>query len=85
MKQRMIPDDYVIMTIDIPDSVSVCNGPPNEAKTSAGIHPVWKAPSVVISQENNVILFPDASGFDAQIVTVEPFRFDPRLTGRNLQ
>lgn len=52
----MIPDDYVIMTIDIPDSVPVCNGSPMAAKTSAGVYPVWEAPSVIIPQENNVIL-----------------------------
>ncbi len=85
MEQRMVPDDYVVMTIDIPDSVPVYSGSAMEAKAPAGMHPVWKARSAIISQENNVILFPEASRFEARIVAVEPFRFDPRLTGRILQ
>jgi hypothetical protein len=43
---------------------------------------IWVVPSVVIPREHNIILFPGASGFSADIVHMEPFEFDTRLISR---
>ena len=79
MQQRMVPDEYVVMTIEIPDPVSVRKGTFVDARSAEGMLPVWVIPSVIIPQEHNVILYPEAQHFDARILDVEPFRFDARL------
>ena len=81
MRQRMVPDGFVVMTIEISDSVAVSRGSVADVLAAGGSFPVWVTPSVVIPQENNVVLFPDAERFDAEITGVKPFRFDPRLIG----
>ena len=78
-KQRQVPDDYVAITLLIPDTVPVMRGNPTEAKDAGFQHPLWVIPSVVIAREKNIILYPDAPGFSAEITDLEPFQFDPRL------
>jgi len=38
-----------------------------------------RVPSVVIPRELNYVLLPAAARFNARVLWVEPFRFDPRL------
>jgi len=79
-----IPLDYVMVTIEIPDDVPQQQATPDEAlaaSTNAPV-PVYVVPSVVVPQENNVVLFPQAPGFAAKVVKVEPFKFDERLFTR---
>jgi hypothetical protein len=78
-KQRQLPDDYVAVTILIPDSIGVMSGSPFEAKNAGSPYPVWVMASVIIAREKNIILYPEAPGFRAQIIDLESFRFDPRL------
>ncbi len=76
-----IPLDYVMVTIEIPDSVPTQRGSTNEVLRASSNPPVpvYIVPSVVVPQENNVVIFPHAVGFEAKVVHVEPFRFDERL------
>jgi len=79
-----IPLDYVMVTIEIPDTVPQRQATPDEALAASGNPPVpaYLVPSVVVPQENNVVLFPQAPGFTATVVKVEPFKFDERLFTR---
>lgn len=79
LHERMLPDDYVVMTIEVPGTVPTVGGSALDALDSDGLHPVWIVPSVIIQQEHNIILYPEAAGFAASIVRIEPFTFDPRL------
>ena len=38
-----------------------------------------RVPSVVIPRERNYVLLPAAESFNARVLWVEPFQFDPRL------
>jgi RES domain-containing protein len=44
---------------------------------------VLQVPSVIIPRERNYILLPAATHFNARILWIEPFRFDPRLFSRS--
>ncbi len=79
-----IPLDYVLVTIEIPDSVPTQHSTPEEALAASASPavPVYLVPSVVVPQELNVVMFPQASGFEASVTKVEPFRIDERLLGR---
>lgn len=74
-----VPDDYVVVTISIPETVSVKRGSSFEAKNARPQHPVWIVPSVIIGREMNIILYPEASGFSSRITDIEDFQFDHRL------
>jgi hypothetical protein len=74
-----LPDDYVVLTIEIPDHVPIQRGMPAEAFASNGREPVWEVPSVIVPQERNVVLYPEAARYEARITKMERFWFDPRL------
>ena len=78
-----VPLDYVLVTIEIPDSVPVKQATPAEALTASRKPPVpvFLVPSVVVPQALNVVIYPKAPGFAARIIKTEPFRIDPRLLG----
>jgi RES domain-containing protein len=79
-----IPLDYVMVTIEIPDTLPKQQATPDEAlavSMSPPI-PVYIVPSVVVPQENNIVIFPQAPGFSAKVARVEPFKFDERLFAR---
>jgi hypothetical protein len=84
-KQRQTPDDYVVVTIFIPETVPVMRGSSFEAKNSRIQHPLWIVPSVIIAREMNIILYPEASGFSSRITDIEDFRFDQRLVAPTLR
>jgi RES domain-containing protein len=78
-----VPLDYVLVTIEIPNSVPTRQATPEEAlaaSTDPDV-PVFLVPSVVVPQELNVVMFPQAQGFEAKVIKVEPFRIDERLLG----
>lgn len=78
-----VPLDYVLVTIEIPDTVPVRRATPEEALAASRNPPtpVFLVPSVIVPQELNVVIYPHAPGFAATIVNVEPFRIDARLLG----
>ncbi len=78
-----IPLDYLLVTIEIPDTVATKRATPEDALASSDNPdvPVFLVPSVVVPQEMNVVLYPHAPGFKAKIVKVEPFTIDDRLLG----
>jgi RES domain-containing protein len=78
-----VPLDYVLVTIEIPDTVPTRPASPEEALAASTDPPVpvLLVPSVVVPQELNVVMYPQAPGFAAKVVKIEPFRIDPRLLG----
>ncbi len=78
-----VPLDYVLVTIEIPDTVPARRATPDEALAASSNPPVpvYLVPSLVVPQELNVVLYPKASGFSAKITKIEPFRIDERLLG----
>lgn len=78
-----VPLDYVLVTIEIPDDVPVRRVTPEEALAVSANPPVpvFLVPSVIVPQEQNVVMYPEAAGFKARVVKVEPFRIDERLLG----
>jgi RES domain-containing protein len=78
-----VPLDYVLVTIEIPDQVPVRRVMPEEALAVSANPPVpvFFVPSVVVPQELNVVMYPEAAGFKARVVKVEPFHIDERLLG----
>jgi hypothetical protein len=78
-----VPPDYVLVTIEIPDDVPVRRVTPEEALAVSANPPVpvFLVPSVVVPQELNVVMYPQAAGFKAKVINVEPFRIDERLLG----
>ena len=77
------PPDYVLVTIEIPDDVPIRRATTEEAlaaSTNPDV-PVFIVPSVVVPQEFNVVIYPQAAGFKATVTNVEPFRIDERLIG----
>jgi RES domain-containing protein len=83
MELADVPGDYVLMTIDIPDTVPARRATPEEALAASGqpLVPVFIVPSVIVPQEFNIVIYPQAVGFSARITNVEPFRVDERLPG----
>jgi RES domain-containing protein len=78
-----VPLDYVLVTIETPDTVPTRQATPEEAlaaSTKPDV-PVFLVPSVVVPQELNVVMYPRATGFQAAIIKVEPFPIDERLIG----
>lgn len=78
-----LPLDYALVTIDIPDDVPSMRVSAEQAlavSTNPPV-PVFVVPSVVVPQEFNVVLYPQAAGFRARIARLEPFHFDERLLG----
>ena len=78
-----VPLDYVLVTIEIPDDVPVRRVTREEALAVSANPPVpvFLVPSAVVPQELNVVMYPEAEGFKARVVKVEPFRIDERLLG----
>jgi len=78
-----VPLDYVLVTIEISETVPFreCTAKAALAASKKPDVPVLVVPSVVVPQESNVVMFPDAAGFEAKIVNVEPFQIDERLLG----
>ena len=78
-----LPLDYALVTIEIPDRVPTRRATPEEtlaASTNPDV-PVFFVRSVVVPQELNVVIFPHAPGFEATVISVEPFQIDERLIG----
>ena len=78
-----LPRDYTLVTIEIPDHVATRRSTPEDALAASRNPdvPVFLVPSVVVPQELNVVIFPQAAGFKATVISVEPFRIDERLLG----
>lgn len=78
-----VPLDYVLVTIEIPDTVPTREATPEEALAASANPdvPVFFVPSVVVPQEPNVVMYPHAAGFQAAVIKVDPFRIDERLLG----
>jgi RES domain-containing protein len=90
----LLPDDYVVMEIEIPDTVSIeqvrLDRPPGETFDFRAVGDAWLArgetvflsiPSVIVPQDRNGIInpaHPDAASI--AITGITPFKFDPRLT-----
>jgi RES domain-containing protein len=81
-----IPSDYVVVTLEIPDTVPLQRCSPAEALRLSAKPPVpvFVVPSVIVPQENNVVLFPRVTGFKVSIQKVEHFSIDRRLTRRRV-
>jgi RES domain-containing protein len=78
-----LPHDYVLVTIEIPDHVAIRRATREEAlaaSTNPDV-PVFLVPSVIVPQEQNVVIFPKVAGFEATVKNVEPFQIDERLLG----
>ena len=85
LQQDQVPNDYVLMTIDIPSNVVPLEGLPEQLKEESPLrerHAAWAVTSVIIPQERNVILFPENRDFRASVVRIDAFTFDPRLINR---
>lgn len=78
-----LPLDYVLVTIGVPDHVPFRRATPEEtlAASEDPDVPVFLVPSVVVPQELNVIMFPNAPSFEAKILNIAPFKIDERLLG----
>ena len=76
-----LPLDYSVVTLEIPATVAAIRCSPAEAlaQSAKPLAPIYIVPSVIVPQENNVVLFPAARGFRARVIKVEPFPFDERL------
>jgi RES domain-containing protein len=79
-----LPLDYVLVTIEIPDDVPMRRATSHQALSASANPdvPFFLVPSVVVPQELNVVMFPQAAGFEARIVSIESFRIDSRLLGQ---
>jgi len=84
-----VPNDYVVMAIRLngrrvarpsgTDFTNIRQLTIAQFKGSFYQWPVLRAPSVIVPQEYNFILFPEATGFEAKIESVELLNFDRRL------
>jgi len=75
-----IPEDYVLMGIDLHETSIQHVAVENAAEISkARLHPVLRVSSVVIPREANYVLYPESPGLDARVTFDEPFQFDVRL------
>ena len=79
----LVPLDYVLVTIKIPDEVPTQHATWQEALAASEDPqvPVYLVASVVVPQELNIVMFPQAPGFLATIQNIEPFHIDERLLG----
>jgi len=85
LQQHQVPDDYVLMTIDIQCTVSAFEGLAERLKEESWLrerHPAWAVRSIIVPQERNIILFPEHREFRAGVVQIERFTFDQRLIER---
>ena len=78
-----LPPDYMLVTIEVPDRVPMRRATSEQvlAVCTDPDVPIFLVPSVVVPQELNVVMFPKATGFEATILNIEPFRIDNRLLG----
>jgi RES domain-containing protein len=80
----LLPADYVLMQVDVPDPGNIePAGTTVEAGTAwlaSALSATVRVPSVLVPHAWNLLLnphHPDAAR--AETVSIEPFRFDPRL------
>lgn len=87
LPRELLPDDYVVMQIDVPDE------PPEEVSgmpaAPRAIGDDWlrsqrtavlRVPSVLAPAATNLLLNPrHPRAAEAAVISTEPFRFDPRL------
>jgi len=84
---ELLPDDYVLMTIDLTDLAveELPDLPPDrrafgDAWLREGRTPVLQVPSVIVPESANLLLNPaHPDGGRARIVRTRPFGFDARL------
>lgn len=84
---ELIPADFVLMRVAVPDSCIAPETPAHFATVEAGNS--WltgshsaalRVPSVLVPHSWNVLLNPRHSdGLQAEILDIEPFGFDPRM------
>ncbi len=84
-----VPNDYVVMAIrfngrDVarrsgPDLANIKQLAIPQFIDSFYRWPVLRVPSVIVPQEHNFILFPDAKRFEARVESIDPLNFDRRL------
>jgi len=84
-----VPNDYVVMAIQFggrnvnrlkqPDLTAMGQLATDDFRRSYYQHPIIRVPSVIVPREYNYVLFPEAAGFDAKVLWVEPLDFDRRL------
>jgi len=69
------------VTIEIPDTVPTTHATPEEALAASTNPPVpvFLVPSIVVPQELNVVMYPQAPGFKARVTKIESFQIDERL------
>jgi RES domain-containing protein len=83
----LLPDDYVLVQVSLPDQpIGRIEEVPGNTEDAgdvwlrAGETAVLIVPSILIPHSWNLLLNPaHPAGAGARAVTVEPFRFDPRL------
>lgn len=70
-----LPRDYTLVTIEIPDHVTTRRATPEEALVASADPdvPVFLVPSVVVPQELNVVMYPQAAGFEATVINWSHF------------
>ena len=84
-----VPGDYVVMAIRFngrsvarragPDSANIKQLTIPQFIDSFYQRPVLRVPSVIVPQEYNFILFPEATGFEANVESIDLLNFDRRL------
>ncbi len=75
-----IPTDYVAMGLEIRVG-EIPHITPEDARaiSSRKKAPAVSVPSVIVPRESNYVLYPEAPGFAADVLFIEPFGFDARL------
>jgi RES domain-containing protein len=83
---ELLPDDYVLLSVSVPDgSIGDMATAENTVATGnawleAGDAAALRVPSVLVPHAFNILLNPrHTSAVTAEVASVEPFRFDPRL------
>ena len=84
-----VPNDYVVMAIRFNGRNVARRSGPDLANTRQLTipqftdlfyrWPVLRVPSVIVPQEHNFILFPEATGFEATVASIDLLNFDRRL------
>ena len=84
-----VPGDYVVMAIRFngrsvarragPDSANIKQLTIPQFIDSFYQRPVLRVPSVIVPQEYNFILFTEATGFEANVESIDLLNFDRRL------
>lgn len=84
-----VPNDYVVMAIRFngrnvvrrsgPDLANIKQLAIPQFVDSFYRRPVLRVPSVIVPQEYNFILFPEARGFEARVESIDLLNFDRRL------